>query len=150
MFLNKKIKKTYYAITAVNPRVKLGTWKDSLIETKINGKLRVKPGKGSIAVTLTEKEREWKGKLNFQLLKLIPLTGKTHQLRVQCMIRKIPILGDKTYGDFSLNRKFQQATCLKRLCLHASQVEFSIEYEKEKIKILAESSLPRQMGKIFG
>ena len=99
---------------------------------KINGKLRVQPGKGSLAITKAWKMRERKGKVNFQLLELLPLTGKTHQLRVQCMIRKIPILGDKTYGDFSLNRKFQQATRIQRLCLHASQIEFNIEHEKER------------------
>ena len=149
-FLDKKIKKTYFAITGVNPRIRMGTWKDSLVERKINGKLRVQPGKGSLAITKAGKMRERNGKVNFQLLELLPLTGKTHQLRVQCMIRKVPILGDKTYGDFSLNRKFQQATRIQRLCLHASQIEFNIEYEREEIKIFAESPLPRQMGKIFG
>ena len=61
-FLDKKIKKTYFAITGVNPRIRMGTWKDSLVERKINGKLRVQPGKGSLAITKAGKMRKEMGK----------------------------------------------------------------------------------------
>ena len=47
--LEKKIKKTYFAITA-NPRIRMGTWKDSLAERNY-WKTEVQPGKGSIAIT---------------------------------------------------------------------------------------------------
>ena len=60
-------------------------------------------------------ENKWSasGKMNLELLELGAVTGKTHQLRVQCMVRKVPIVGDKTYGDFATNRKVQKSTKIK-------------------------------------
>ena len=56
------------------------------------------------------------------LLKLQPLTGRTHQLRVQCATRRFPILGDKTYGDFAWNRRMKAT----RLYLHAEKIAFNL------------------------
>ena len=38
------------------------------------------------------------------IVKLHPITGFTHQLRYQCMKHGYPIVGDKTYGNFHMNR----------------------------------------------
>ena len=40
------------------------------------------------------------------------LTGRSHQLRVQCAKRHLPIVGDQTYGDFPRNRDFAKRTGL--------------------------------------
>ena len=34
-------------------------------------------------------------------------TGRSHQLRVQCESRGLPIVGDQTYGDFERNKALQ-------------------------------------------
>jgi 23S rRNA-/tRNA-specific pseudouridylate synthase len=40
------------------------------------------------------------------LLELRPKTGYTHQLRHQCALHGLPIVGDRVYGDFKLNKAF--------------------------------------------
>lgn len=49
-------------------------------------------------------------------LELIPLTGRTHQLRVHCAHAGHPILGDVLYGD---------GEAAERLMLHASGLTFT-------------------------
>jgi 23S rRNA-/tRNA-specific pseudouridylate synthase len=148
-FSKRLIKKTYLAITHNNEKAKMGKWQDSLIEKRQDGKLRVAKGKGPLAITIASRERWVRGQFNLQLLKLKPLTGRTHQLRYQCMARRMPIIGDKTYGDFSLNRMFSRKNKINRLCLHASEIEFEGKYKEKTFKIFAESPFPRQLGKIF-
>ena len=62
----------------------------------------------------------------FSLIQLEPLTGRTHQLRVQCAQHHFPILGDKTYGDFKCNRRLRT----ERLFLHANSIEFVLGEQK--------------------
>jgi tRNA pseudouridine65 synthase len=148
-FKKREVQKTYMAITSGYLKSKRGTWKDSLVEKKINGKLRVCKGNGQAAITKFQKIRNNAGKLNLQLLELQPVTGRTHQLRVQCMLRNIPISGDNTYGDFSTNRLIAKTTKVKRLCLHASKIEFEIKHLGEIISINLEAPFPRLMGRIL-
>ncbi len=61
------------------------------------------------------------------LIKLNPVTGRSHQLRVHCAHKlglHAPIVGDNLYGTPS-----------ERLCLHAQQVEFNHPMTKKPIKI---------------
>jgi 23S rRNA-/tRNA-specific pseudouridylate synthase len=60
------------------------------------------------------------------LLELTPHTGRTHQLRVQCQKRRLPIVGDTTYGDFAKNRTFSQKSSSNRLFLHASSISIQL------------------------
>lgn len=64
------------------------------------------------------------------LIKLNPITGRSHQLRVHCAHKlglQAPIVGDNLYGTLS-----------ERLCLHAQQVEFMHPMTKEPMKITTE------------
>jgi 23S rRNA-/tRNA-specific pseudouridylate synthase len=81
------------------------------------------------------------------LIELKPLTGRTHQLRVQCAKRHLPIIGDATYGDFRRNRDFAKATGLKRLFLHS--VETRLEYSRggRRVAFRAEAPLPEAFGR---
>lgn len=55
------------------------------------------------------------------LLRIKPLTGRTHQIRVHTAHVGHPIAGDSKYGDDTFNRKMRQLQ-LKRLFLHAEQL----------------------------
>jgi 23S rRNA pseudouridine955/2504/2580 synthase len=57
------------------------------------------------------------------LISAMPITGRTHQIRVHAQFAKHPIIGDKKYGEKEINKKMRQLGC-KRLFLHASQLEF--------------------------
>ena len=148
-FANREVSKSYLAITSGFLAVTRGTWKDPLIEKRIQGKLRVQKGGNQIAVTKFRKIRSALGKMNVELLELVPVTGETRQLRVQCMFRKVPIVGDKTYGDFATNRKVQKSTKIKRLCLHSSKINFETIFNGNRISVNAESPIPRQMGRLM-
>ena len=74
---------------------------------------------------------------NFSLVKLELLTGRTHQARVHMAHIKHPILGDRKYGDFKINRALKQVS---RPFLHAYELEFP-----ENLK----PSLKEIEGKIF-
>lgn len=78
----------------------------------------------------------------FSLVELTPVTGFTHQLRVQSALRDHPIIGDKTYGDFRLNKEFAKEQGINRLCLHAWRLSFDLEYKGKKMSIKLESPLP--------
>ncbi len=70
---------------------------------------------------------------NYTRIEFIPLTGRTHQLRVHAADRKglgMPILGDKLYGcDIEANR----------LHLHARELTFEHPHSGEKIHLKAET-----------
>lgn len=51
---------------------------------------------------------------------LMPVTGRKHQLRLHLSMLNYPILGDKKYGDFEINKQIK----IKRLLLHADTLEF--------------------------
>ena len=57
----------------------------------------------------------------FSLVRLELLTGRTHQARVHMAHIKHPILGDRKYGDFHVNRNMKTIT---RPMLHAYELTF--------------------------
>lgn len=58
------------------------------------------------------------------LVRAQPLTGRTHQLRIQFAQAGAPIAGDDRYGDRLHNRQLAK-TGLKRIFLHAHTVQFT-------------------------
>jgi 23S rRNA pseudouridine955/2504/2580 synthase len=106
MFKNNEIKKTYLAV--VNGKIKKpGTIDNFIKKTLVGGeeKMRIsKDGKRATTAYFPLKMLDPEGKFaDYTLLKLIPSTGRKHQLRVHCAeTLKSAILGDKKYGDNSV------------------------------------------------
>lgn len=144
LFRRNSVHKTYHAVISQKQSLQLGTWIDSLEERKVKGKIRVSRGNGLIAKTRSYLDKDIGGEHRFALLKLHPQTGRTHQLRVQAAYRNMPIVGDKTYGDYSINRKVKKETKINRMLLHASRIEFELESKIYKYK----SNLPSDFEKI--
>ena len=66
-------------------------------------------------------------------------TGRMHQIRVQMKSLGHPIIGDKHYGDFAVNRKFQKEPYNNgRMLLHSSFLSFLHPATKKKLNIEAE------------
>ena len=128
IFEDKKIQKTYYAIT-------IGKMNNSgKITSKIDGK------KSESNYTLIESVPSKKfGKLN--LVKLNPLTGRRHQLRKHLSSIGNPILGDKEYGieNLILNGK--------GLYLHAYSLKFTHPFTDKEVYFKDE--IPQRFKKIF-
>lgn len=118
-FADRKTKKTYIAIV-------IGHLKEQ--QAKIDLPIGRNPSapstfrvdaKGKQATTwytvLAENEKE-------SLIRLEPVTGRTHQLRVHLAYLGVPIIGDRLYGKPA-----------KRLYLHARQLEITIPFGERRM-----------------
>jgi 23S rRNA-/tRNA-specific pseudouridylate synthase len=132
-FAKQEVRKTYYALTAYQKMPSNGVFRDVLEERRSGTHLRVTRGRGEEALTRYFLEEALSfGKIPLLKLRLQPITGRTHQLRVQCALRKLPIIGDKTYGDFVLNRKLWAILPEKRLHLQSCAIEFEYKFQGKK------------------
>jgi len=167
LFEARQIKKTYLALVygKVEPRrgtikkpiyLKPGTtkrtvWqgkmeKEAITEYKVLKyfiKTRINTDKNTdkhrYNISINPRSNPYKS-ATFSLLKVIPKTGRTHQIRVHLASIQHPIVGDSLYGP-KIN-----PFGLKRLFLHAESLEFSPSNGK-RIKI--ESELPDELKSIL-
>lgn len=83
--------------------------------------------KGTLREALTHFERigfgEWEGE-SFSYLKLLPKTGRTHQLRVHLKAIGRPIVGDRLYAAAQVGTSNNLG--LERLALHAHILELTV------------------------
>lgn len=151
LFARQQIFKAYYALVKCNARIKEGVWSD-LLEKSVHGShIRVSSAnKGVTAITEVKMLKAFQSACGaLALIELRPKTGRTHQLRVQCAKRNLPILGDRTYGDFSLNRNLEKNFKLKRLCLHSANVSIKATLLNEAIDWKAEAPIPEIFRRII-
>ncbi|MFO0563650.1 MAG: RluA family pseudouridine synthase [Polyangiales bacterium] len=70
------------------------------------------------------RERERRGEVSW--IELVPLTGRTHQLRVHCAKAAHPILGDRTYrGARRVTREDGSVLAVSRTMLHCARVSLA-------------------------
>ena len=146
LFQTRQIKKTYLALVwgKVEPkmgviekpiRLKSGTIKRTVWQGKME-----KEAITEYKVIKFLKLKVDKGEKIFSLVKVMPKTGRTHQIRVHLASISHPIVGDTLYGTkknpFNLERQF----------LHAESLEFSLENGR-RIKI--EAGLPEELKSIL-
>jgi len=122
-FLDQRVQKTYYAWVhgrLQRPQV----WVDQLHIQKKGHQLRTSVRAGGIISKTKVVPLKIKGP--YSLIALTPITGRTHQLRVQSAQHGYPIIGDRTYGNFQANRLFEKQTHIKRLLLHATAIQLPL------------------------
>jgi 23S rRNA-/tRNA-specific pseudouridylate synthase len=137
-FKLRRVRKIYCALVFGAPRKAPDTWRDRLDVDRRGGRIRT--GAGHIpAECRMGVLRSGRG---LSLLRLEPATGRSHQLRVQCARRNLPIVGDQTYGDFGRNRDFSRSAGTKRLFLHSLETRFDYEVEGRKVEFSARAPLP--------
>jgi 23S rRNA pseudouridine1911/1915/1917 synthase len=73
-------------------------------------------------------------KNNTTLVKLTPLTGRTHQLRAHMASIGHPIVGDISYGYQKKQETGSGKREKKRIMLHAQSMSFTINGEKKKFE----------------
>ncbi len=142
-FASHSVKKSYLALVKGIPVRKKDCWRDCLMVDRKGGLLRTRvvQGKANSESVILLKQRG-EGPPARALIQLDPVTGRTHQLRVQCSNRRLPIAGDATYGDFSFNRDFRKKTGTNRLFLHSWKTELEILISGKKVIFTAESAVP--------
>jgi len=128
LFKDKKIKKTYTAIT-IGKMSKTGKIKSDIDGKQSQSNYNVKTSVDSVRF----------GTLN--LVKLQPKTGRKHQLRKHLLSIGNPILGDKEYGIETLILKG------KGLFLHANTLKFRHPFTKKTLSI--QDEFPEKFKKIF-
>jgi 23S rRNA-/tRNA-specific pseudouridylate synthase len=149
-FKRKQVRKIYCALVFGAPRTPVELWRDVLAIEKRAGQIRAAAGAGHVPAEsrmtivrakLTEPRRA--------LIKLEPRTGRSHQLRVQCAKRRLPIAGDQTYGDFRANREFAKLAGTKRMFLHSLETSFDYEWGGRKFAFAAKALLPEEFEKFI-
>ncbi|MFZ7216620.1 tRNA pseudouridine(65) synthase TruC [Avibacterium avium] len=83
----------------------------------------------------------------YSLVRLVPQTGRKHQLRRHLKHIFHPILGDTQYGDLHQNRALTEHTGVQRLMLHAETLAFNHPITKNRLKITA--PLDEQWQRLF-
>lgn len=122
-FEQKQVSKRYIAIVKGNPGE--GTF-DSKVVVKKKSKFK-KPAithyrtLQTVDTALTTKDGL---PLQLSIVEVSPQTGRWHQVRQHFARHRYDIIGDTHHGDFSLNRLITGKTGIKRLMLHAGELEF--------------------------
>ncbi len=136
-FKNREIKKTYLAIC-----YGLFPQKDGCIEgfikRDVKNRIRMQITKetGKYCLTRFETIRQIKGIAT--LLKVMPHTGRTHQIRVSLFETGHQVVGDKVYKRKDVSGRYKSLNFVKRQMLHAYMLEFFHPKTGEKMALKAE------------
>jgi tRNA pseudouridine32 synthase/23S rRNA pseudouridine746 synthase len=126
LFSHKKIQKTYIALSDKRPSKKQGLIKGD-IEKARGGSYKLSRLMSN--PSLTKFTSTYVNEL--RIFKLLPLTGKTHQLRVVMNSLGSPIIGDERYKGSISDRTY----------LHAYKLEFELMGEVFKFECLPTEGL---------
>ncbi len=128
-FKDRSVYKEYRAFVYGQIHDRWGTINRPIGRNTRDHRLRsaMKGAKGTLREAITDLERigvgEYEGE-PFSYLKLIPKTGRTHQLRVHLRAIDRPIVGDTAYAAYKLEGSNNLE--LKRMALHAYILEFNL------------------------
>lgn len=81
----------------------------------------------------------------FSLLRIFPLTGRTHQIRVHFKYFGHPLVSDEKYGG---SAAVEDRKWCPRIFLHASKITFTHPVNKHKISV--DSPLPEDLKQVIG
>ena len=144
-FRRKNVQKAYQALVFGCPRVRAEIWRDRLAVHKEDGRIRTARGNMDAESGM----RVVRSGHQLALLRLEPRTGRSHQLRVQCAKRGLPIVGDQTYGDFRRNREFAARAGTRRLFLHSLEAGLEYEFRGTRHAFKASAPLPPEFEKFL-
>ena len=138
LFRDRKIKKTYWAITRQRPNPINGHLKHYLLKDRSIKKTRVfeKPSRRNPDAKLAELDYKLLADLEgHHLLEILLHTGRPHQIRAQLAEIGCPIKGDVKYGYKTGNED-------GRIHLHSRNLSFIHPVSKEPVNIT--SDLPNE------
>jgi 23S rRNA pseudouridine1911/1915/1917 synthase len=132
-FHDRKVTKSYLAVVRERPPHKAGKLTNWLLRDRkkmVTKAYDREVKNGSYA----ELDYEIVGHLDgYYLLKITPLTGRTHQIRCQLAYMGCPIVGDNKYG-------YPRGSLRRTICLHSRSLAFIHPVKEEEI--LIEAPLP--------
>lgn len=130
MFQSREIQKTYLVVSRGRPEPASGKLVHYLVRDEKKNKSTPHrtevPGSSKSELTYhTEALSD-----SFTLIRVLPHTGRHHQIRAQMAAMNCPITGDVKYGDRRANED-------RSICLHAFGLEFNHPVTEEKVRITA-------------
>lgn len=138
-FAERKVKKVYLALVSCLPRHQAARINLPIRRSRQAPAIFVVNGSGKVAITDYTVQKEYPDGRAF--LKLRPLTGRTHQLRVHLAYLGCPIVGDAVYGHAHYG---------DRLMLHAYQLEISIPGQDGAKRRIFTAPLPADFQEAIG
>lgn len=145
-FEERKVKKIYLALVHGSMNTEAGILSEPIIRNPKIGNKFVVGKEGRPAIT------EWKVmkqyslfSLQYSLLGVRPMTGRTHQIRVHLKHAGHPIVSDYLYGGKQYKEDIKWCP---RLFLHARSIEFTHPGTGEKVS--CESEMPKDLEKVLG
>jgi 23S rRNA pseudouridine1911/1915/1917 synthase len=141
MFASKQIHKVYAAICVgklnlTEIRLPIGR------HPKQRKLMAVRESGGKEALTFCH-TKAFNGQLS--LVDVVLATGRTHQIRVHFAYYGNPILGDATYGNLPINRRY--AAMIDRQMLHAQALRFNHPVTGKLLELTA--PLPEDMNRLI-
>lgn len=92
------------------------------LENQAQVKLVKKDYPGALTMETIVKPVKWNN--DFSLVEVVLVTGRMHQIRVHLSSIGHPIIGDRKYGDFNLNKTIKKQFGLNNQLLHAYKIRF--------------------------
>ncbi|MEO6810928.1 MAG: RluA family pseudouridine synthase [Isosphaeraceae bacterium] len=133
-FREGTVEKVYWAVVEGNCEEEGGEWVDTLWKDERRNVTRVvpkgTPGGQEARMIVRVLERG----ASTTTLELRPITGRSHQLRIQLASRSLPILGDRKYGATSVVQALDGG---HRIVLHARSLTFNHPTRTEAISVIA-------------
>ena len=148
-FATHRVTKIYYALVRGVPRTSAGAWTDNLKKDVRQGNRLIRQGKIVPVKARYQTIKSPTGGFPITLMKLMPVTGRTHQLRIQCKKHNLPILGDRTYGSFSFNKEVAMRTEIRRMLLHSAETIVNYCFEGRVCQFTAKSDLPEDFQTVL-
>jgi len=143
---SKQMKKEYLAIVS-------GVWNNQ--HNQVNQPLRKtqsKSGERFVVIDTEGKASETRFKCLKQfdqhaLVKAMPQTGRTHQIRVHAQYADCPLLGDAKYGLFEKESELMKRLKIKSFSLHAHKLAFTLPDSEQMYSF--EAPMPEKMHQLI-
>jgi 23S rRNA pseudouridine1911/1915/1917 synthase len=134
-FRKGTVEKIYWAIVEGRCPADSGEWTDTLLKDEVRNIVEVVPEgtQGGQVATLVFQVRERASRGTW--IEVRPVTGRSHQIRVQLASRGLPVVGDRKYGAGSTLMALDGKP---RVALHARALTFAHPTQAEKITVTAD------------
>ncbi len=100
LFAEKKVRKVYQALIQKKPIPEKGVLKNWLLKNSEKNRVELSPTQINADWKIAETHYQYlKPYKKFEVIELIPVTGRSHQLRAQLALIGLPIVGDLKYNS---------------------------------------------------
>ncbi len=130
---DRAVTKTYWAVVAGQVESSTGQWEDTMRKVPGEARSELVADDHPQAKLARLKYRRIAGNNSVTLLEIDLITGRTHQIRLQCGSRGLPILGDELYGSTEAFGPKTPDLRKRWIALHARRLAFEHPISKQPV-----------------